>query len=88
VNYDTLPDGFSLYKFINLNTNKLKLWLNMASLPIFAALVVPAAFVVPLPARPVPLKQVYLVAACLIGFMLIHELIHGLFFRLAGGRPT
>jgi len=104
MNYDALPEGFSLYRTIDLNTGKRKLWLNLASLPIFAALVVPAVFVVPLrtqvPYVPYPydaigrhlaVELLYLLAfmASSIGVLLVHELIHGLCFRyIAGGRPT
>jgi len=102
MNYDTLPEGFSLRHTIDLNTNKLKLWLNLAFLPVFAALIVPAGFAVPLyaqmpfvyEANGFALAMAYLMIYMLllmassIGVLLLHELIHGLCFRLAGGRPT
>ena len=48
MNYDKLPEGFSLYHTMDLGSKKLKIWLNAAALPIAAALIVPAAFAVPL----------------------------------------
>jgi len=36
MNYDSLPEGFSLYCTIDLNTGKMKLWLNVGALLIFA----------------------------------------------------
>jgi len=83
MNYDSLPEGFSLFRAIDLNTKKLKVWLNVASLAILAALAVPVIIVVPRSTQAMGL--LYALAAIVfgIGYMLLHEWIHGLGFRLA-----
>jgi len=48
MNYNTLPEGFSLTRTVDLNTKKMKLWLNLAQLPVLAALMIPAGLAVPL----------------------------------------
>ena len=48
MNYDILPEGFSLFRAVDLNTKKMKLWLNLAQLPVLAALMIPAGLAVPL----------------------------------------
>jgi hypothetical protein len=98
MNYDALPEGFSLYRVIDLKTAKLQIWLNLASLPIFAALVIPAYIAVPLHVPFVNdlasnsfgryFARLALFMAAMIAVMLLHELVHGLCFYVAGGKPT
>ena len=101
MNYDTLPAGFSLYRTLDLNTNKLKLWLSLAQLPMLAAPAVPMAFIVPLgtqvpfsfdalgvsPGKYFALSMSYLAVmmAGIFGILLVHELIHGLCFKFVAG---
>jgi len=89
MNYDNLPEGFSLYRTVDLNTTKLKLWINLALLPILAAFVV-----VPIWLRGefifvFAVWQPLATIAAMIAVILLHELVHGLSFRLfGGGKPT
>ena len=101
MNYDTLPAGFSLYRTLDLNTNKLKLWLSLAQLPMLIVFAVPMAFVVPLgtqipfnfdgigvsPGRYFGLSMLYLAVMMIgmFGILLLHELVHGLCFRFVAG---
>jgi len=101
MNYDTLPEGFSLYRAVDLNTKKMKLWLNLAQLPVLAALMIPVGFAVPLrtqvpfnlegigsaPGRYFGQSMLYmlLMMVGMIGVLLLHELIHGLCFRFVAG---
>ena len=101
MNYNTLPEGYSLLRAIDLNTDKLKLWLNLTSLPVFVALLIPAGFAVP-PRTQVPfvfdaiyaslgkgfaIAMVYLALwlICGIAFVPLHEFVHGLCFKYIAG---
>jgi len=96
----TLPPGFSLLRTIDLRTDwRLMVWLNLAAL----ALLIPAGWfffsagrwIRPAmrndvaPDGPSPLLlQALLMLLSVVFFILLHELIHGLFFwRLIGERP-
>ncbi|MCL2445453.1 MAG: DUF3267 domain-containing protein [Oscillospiraceae bacterium] len=93
MNYDTLPSGYSLYRNIDLNTDKVKTWVQLAAFAALLVMVVPAAIVMP-PWRtqafvPVSwLSVAYLllfVAISVFGYLLLHELVHGICFRVFGG---
>lgn len=93
MNYDILPDGYSLYRNIDLNTDNIKTAVQVAAFVTLAVMVVPAGIAVP-PWRtqafvPLSLLSVaYLllfVAVSVFGYMLLHELVHGICFRVFGG---
>ncbi|MCL2531634.1 MAG: DUF3267 domain-containing protein [Oscillospiraceae bacterium] len=93
MNYDALPEGFSLYRNIDLNTDKVKTGMQVAAFVALLALIIPAAIVLP-PWRTqafVPItwmSGVYFLlflAVSVFGYLLLHELVHGICFRVFGG---
>lgn len=83
----TTPRELVLLKKINLIENKkLIIWLNVASIPLFILLLFLFQLVPVIANRPIvsefDILSILLLVVSLFALLIVHELIHGLFFKM------
>ncbi len=89
-----LPDGYQPIRTIDLQKDRKKaVWVNLLSIFIGAAMIVPALFVVPFNlygfedgARTLYFTRLIVVIVSLLAYLVLHELVHGVFIWLFSKR--
>lgn len=85
--YEELPEGYKEAKVLDAKDGKFALWLNLASFPMAAVVLIPCYFKVKTYwEQEINSKEVILGCFCfliaMIAYLVLHELTHGLFYKI------